>query len=113
GLGKIHFWTSLIFMNFVFQPMFAQGMSGMLRRMADGGANYSTATAMKNGTNLIGGLSDSVLHMHQFILWSAVCLGLGQIPFIWNFFWSIKHGKRVESDNPWHATTLEWQTPTP
>jgi cytochrome c oxidase subunit 1 len=19
----------------------------------------------------------------------------------------------VESDNPWHATTLEWQTPTP
>src|SRR5881398_2801851 len=43
GLGKIHFWTSLIFMNLVFQPMFAQGMAGMLRRMADGGANYSVA----------------------------------------------------------------------
>ena len=22
-------------------------------------------------------------------------------------------GRKVESDNPWEATTLEWQTPTP
>jgi cytochrome c oxidase subunit 1 len=22
-------------------------------------------------------------------------------------------GKKVESDNPWNATTLEWATPTP
>jgi len=22
-------------------------------------------------------------------------------------------GKKVTSDNPWEATTLEWQTPTP
>ncbi len=41
--GKVHFWLSLIFMNLIFQPMFAQGMAGMLRRMADGGANYSQA----------------------------------------------------------------------
>jgi len=109
GLGKIHFWTSLIFMNLVFQPMFAQGMAGMLRRMADGGANYSVA---KNA-NLIGGLSADVMHWHQYILWAAVCLGLAQIVFIINFFWSINNGKKVESDNPWQATTLEWQTPTP
>jgi len=113
SLGKIHFWTSLIFMNLVFQPMFAQGMAGMLRRMADGGAQYSAAAAAKNGSNLIGGLSEAAMHMHQYILWAAVCLGLAQIPFIFNFFWSIKYGKPVESDNPWHATTLEWQTPTP
>jgi cytochrome c oxidase subunit 1 len=25
--GKVHFWTSLIFMNLIFQPMFAQGMA--------------------------------------------------------------------------------------
>src|SRR3954452_8716874 len=41
--GKVHFVTSFIFMNLIFQPMFAQGMSGMLRRMSDGGANYSMA----------------------------------------------------------------------
>jgi cytochrome c oxidase subunit 1 len=40
-------------------------------------------------------------------------LGLVQIPFIINLFWSIKHGKKVDSDNPWDATTLEWQTATP
>src|SRR6516164_9498733 len=43
--GKVHFWGSLIFMNLVFMPMFAQGIKGMLRRMADGGAGYSEAHA--------------------------------------------------------------------
>jgi cytochrome c oxidase subunit 1 len=108
-LGKIHFWTSLIFMNLVFQPMFAQGMSGMLRRMADGGAQYS----MKQHPDLKGGLPDPMMHWHHYILAAAVCLGLAQIPFIWNLFRSIKHGRKVDSDNPWQATTLEWQAPTP
>jgi cytochrome c oxidase subunit 1 len=35
------------------------------------------------------------------------------VPFIVNFFWSMFRGRRVESDNPWQATTLEWATPTP
>ncbi|HOX56865.1 MAG TPA: cbb3-type cytochrome c oxidase subunit I [Candidatus Paceibacterota bacterium] len=107
--GRVHFWLSLIFMNLVFQPMFAQGMAGMLRRMADGGANYSQAKM--EGT--IGGLSPFMMQMHTYILWAAVALGLAQIPFIINFFWSIHHGKPAASDNPWQATTLEWQTPTP
>jgi len=47
------------------------------------------------------------------ILWAAIGLGLSQIPFIINFFQSIKGGRKVTSDNPWDATTLEWQTPTP
>jgi cytochrome c oxidase subunit 1 len=46
-------------------------------------------------------------------LWAAVCLGLAQIPFIINFFWSIRHGRTAAGDNPWDATTLDWQTPTP
>ncbi|MCL4788588.1 MAG: cbb3-type cytochrome c oxidase subunit I [Verrucomicrobia bacterium] len=111
--GRVHFWGSLIFMNVVFQPMFAQGMSGMIRRMADGGANYATATLQKQGVEVIGGLSDKMLNLHTMILWGAVFLALVQIPFIINVFWSIKHGKKVTSDNPWNATTLEWQTPTP
>ena len=41
--GRVHFWCSFVFMNLVFMPMFAQGIKGMLRRMADGGANYSAA----------------------------------------------------------------------
>lgn len=107
--GRVHFWGSFIFMNVVFQPMFAQGMAGMIRRMADGGANYA---AVRNpGTT--GGLGLDMLSMHHVILVGAVCLGLCQIPFIINLFYSIKNGKKVTSDNPWNATTLEWQTPTP
>jgi cytochrome c oxidase subunit 1 len=107
--GKVHFTTSFIFMNAVFQPMFAQGMAGMLRRMYDGGINYSTARV----TNAIGGLSDSMIHLNSVVSIAVWCLGLSQLPFIFNFFWSIKHGKKITSDNPWDATTLEWQTPTP
>jgi len=111
--GRVHFWLSLIFMNCIFQPMFAQGMSGMIRRMADGGANYSTAVLTRNGITAIGGLDNHTMFMHTVIFWAAIGLGLSQIPFIINFFWSINNGKKVTSDNPWNATTLEWQTPTP
>ena len=108
-LGKVHFWTSLIFMNLVFLPMFEQGMSGMLRRLPDGGAGYSVAA----NPDTIGGLSDKVISLNISVSHAVWALGLAQIPFILNFFLSLKYGKKVESDNPWKATTLEWQTPTP
>ena len=43
---------------------------------------------------------------------AAWSLGLFQIPFIINFFASIKWGKAV-GINPWDATTLEWSAPSP
>ncbi len=107
--GRVHFWCSFVFMNVVFLPMFAQGMKGMLRRMADGGANYSAARV----PGVIDTLPQSIMELHTWILWAAMALGLAQIPFIINLFWSIGHGEKVKSDNPWQATTLEWQTPTP
>ncbi len=61
----------------------------------------------------IGSLSADVIHTNRTVSLAAVCLGISQIPFIINFFWSINHGKLTNSDNPWQATTLEWQTPTP
>ena len=107
--GKVHFVTSFIFMNLIFQPMFAQGMAGMLRRMMDGGANYSAL----NNAGAIGSLPPHIVEMNKTVSIAVWCLGLSQIPFIINFFWSIWHGKNAGSDNPWEATTLEWQTPTP
>jgi len=106
--GRVHFWGSLIFMNIIFMPMFAQGLSGMLRRMSDGGANYSAAKL----PDVSGALSANIMELNRYILWAAVGLGLCQIPFIINVFASIKRGRKV-GDNPWEATTLEWQTPTP
>jgi cytochrome c oxidase subunit 1 len=104
--GKVHFGLSFLFMNLVFMPMFYQGMEGLSRRMYDGGQSYAAQA------DTIG-LSAYVLHLNIPISHAAWALGLAQIPFIINFFWSVNAGKKVTSDNPWDATTLEWQTPTP
>ncbi len=102
----MHFWGSLMFMNLVFMPMFIQGMAGMLRRMSDGGAIYAAG--------VVDGAPSDGDWPEQHHLWGAALdAGVAQIPFIINFFWSIRHGAKVTSDNPWEATTLEWQTPTP
>ena len=106
--GSVHFWCSFVFMNLVFMPMFAQGIKGMLRRMSDGGVNYSAARVPGVTDTLPG----NIMELNSWILYAAICLGLAQIPFIINLFWSIKHGEKV-GDNPWEATTLDWQTPTP
>ncbi len=96
-LGKMHFWGSFIFLNGVFMPMFIQGLAGVSRRLYDGGAQYAHA--------------QGVLQWNEFMSISAWLLGLAQIPFIINFFWSIKKGKKVE-ENLWQATTLEWSATT-
>jgi cytochrome c oxidase subunit 1 len=97
-LGKWHFWPSLIFINGVFFPMLLQGLNGVSRRLADGGATYDFAGA--------------VGPLNKMMSWSAWCLALAQIPFIINFFMSLKKGE-VAGDNPWDATTVEWSSPSP
>ena len=97
-LGKIHFWGSLVTINGVFFPMFIQGLQGVNRRLYDGGLQYANA--------------QPVLHWNEFMSYSAWALGLFQIFFIINFFWSIRRGQKV-SANPWNATTLEWTAPSP
>ncbi|HEX2254723.1 MAG TPA: cbb3-type cytochrome c oxidase subunit I [Thermoanaerobaculia bacterium] len=97
-LGKLHFWPSLLFMNGIFFPMFFQGLAGVSRRLWDGGESYRHA--------------QDVLWMNDVMSWSAWGLGLSQIPFIVNFFLSMKRGRQV-TENPWQATTLEWAAPSP
>jgi cytochrome c oxidase subunit 1 len=98
GLGKLHFWPSLIFMNGVFMPMFIQGLSGLSRRMYDGGQQYAHAS--------------DILHWNEFMTISAFCLGAAQIPFIINIIISLAAGKKV-GRNPWKSTTIEWSAPSP
>ena len=50
--------------------------------------------------------------LNQFITICAFCLFSWQIFFVVNFFHSIFWGKRV-GRNPWQATTLEWEAPSP
>ena len=97
-LGKIHFWGAFIAMTVVFMPMFITGLAGVNRRLYDGGLEYAPA--------------QDVLGWNVVSSYGAWTLGFFQIFFIFNFFWSIRHGKQVD-DNPWKATTLEWQAPSP
>jgi cytochrome c oxidase subunit 1 len=97
-LGKIHFVGSLVCMNVVFMPMFAMGLAGVSRRLFDGGATYAFA--------------EPVLHLNVVSSWGAWMLGVFQVPFVFNFFWSIWKGAKA-GDNPWEATTIEWAAPSP
>ena len=103
--GKVHFWPTLICMNAIFLPMFLQGMAGMHRRWYDGGQGWNVSN-----DHTIWGLTG--FEWNKPISWAAWIMGLAQIPFIINFFWSIKRGEKV-NDNPWEATTLEWTAPSP
>ena len=97
-LGKTHFWLSFVFINVVFMPMFFVGMAGVSRRLYD-------------QTQYLHG--DAVQGLTRMSSWGAWMLGVAQIPFIINFFWSIFAGKKTEDRNPWKATTLEWAAPSP
>jgi cytochrome c oxidase subunit 1 len=97
-LGRIHFFGSFVCMNVIFMPMFIMGLAGVSRRLYDGGASYAHA--------------QGVLHWNVVSSWGAWALGLFQLAFIVNFFWSMFRGEKVD-DNPWHATTLEWAAPSP
>jgi cytochrome c oxidase subunit 1 len=103
--GKVHFWPSLVCMNVIFLPMFLQGMLGMHRRWYDGGQGWSVA-----GDHTVWGQTG--FQWNWWISSAAWIMGLAQIPFIINFFWSIRHGKKMK-ENPWDATTLEWTSPSP
>ncbi len=97
-LGRIHFWGSLVCMNVIFMPMFIQGLGGMNRRLYDGGMQFQhNADLLK--WNVVIGIA-------------AWAMGLFQVPFIINFFTSIRWGAPA-SANPWDATTLEWATTSP
>src|SRR5215208_446220 len=80
-LGKIHFIGSFICINIVFMPMFIQGLAGMNRRMYDGGAQYAHNAGLLKWNIVIG--------------MAAWTLALFQLPFIVNFFMSIRRGERV------------------
>jgi cytochrome c oxidase subunit 1 len=97
SLGKIHFWATFIFFNCTFFPMHILGVGGHMRRIYNP-TQYEFLLPLQP--------------INVFITVSAILLGLSQIPFVINFFWSLFAGRRAER-NPWQANTLEWVAPTP
>jgi len=110
-LGGIHFWwpkisgrkypngwaalaAAIIFIGFnlTFFPQFVLGYLGMPRRYAFYPAEFQFLNVMSSA--------------------GATILGVGYlIPLIY-LIWSMRYGP-VAEPNPWGATGLEWQTPSP
>jgi len=94
-LGRIHFWVTFLGTYMIFFPMHYIGLVGIPRRYPELGD-----TAF---------VPPSVHTLNEFITIAALVVGAAQLVFLFNLLWSIRHG-RPAGDNPWRATTLEWQT---
>jgi cytochrome c oxidase subunit 1 len=96
-MGKAHFWLTFITYYGTFFPMHYIGIAGHMRRIYD---PYQY--------EFLKGLQP----INQLITISALILGLSQILFFVNFFWSAFKGKKA-TENPWEANGLEWTTSSP
>ncbi|RQO72848.1 cytochrome c oxidase subunit I [Aquitalea sp. FJL05] len=92
-LGRLHFWWSLLWFNVTFFPMHFLGLAGMPRRIPD----YALQFTQFNQIASVG----------------AFMFGLGQLIFLVNILYSLRHGKTA-AQLPWEGgNTLEWRLPTP
>ncbi len=94
-LGYIHFWLTIIGLYGTFFPMHFLGLAGVPRR-------YYANTAYAGFENLI--------NINHVVSIFAIIGGLAQFIFLFNFYYSIKNGKK-SSQNPWKSNTLEWTAP--
>jgi cytochrome c oxidase subunit 1 len=110
-LGGIHFWwpkitgrlysdrwarvaAVLLFIgfNFTFFPQYLLGLAGMPRRYHEYAPEFQTLNVLSSA--------------------GAVILALGYLIPLFYLGWSLRRGARAPA-NPWNATGLEWQTPSP
>ncbi|MEB3236044.1 MAG: cbb3-type cytochrome c oxidase subunit I [Candidatus Sericytochromatia bacterium] len=99
GLGKLHFWITIISFNFIWMPLFFTGIMGDHRRI------YSF-------TNFPDLMTPDRILLREISSVATAIMGVAQILFFANFFWSMYKGRKAE-DNPYGANTLEWRCPSP
>jgi cytochrome c oxidase subunit 1 len=99
-LGYVHFWITLVGAYGVFFPMHFVGLAGAPRRYYD----ITVYTANDLPT------ADMMMDLNVIITIFAIVAALGQIVFLFNFFYSIFRGPKAPM-NPWNSNTLEWTTP--
>ena len=97
GMGQFHFWVTFIGAYAIFFPMHYVGLVGVPRRYPELGDPAFVTTSLDG--------------LNAFISLAAFAVGFAQLVFLFNIYWSRRHGVDAGS-NPWRATTLEWQTAT-
>ncbi len=94
-LGKWHFWLFTIGFHVTFFPMHLMGLNGMPRRVF----TYFERDGL-GSLNLISTIG-------AFIMAAAVMI------FLFNIYWSMRHGEKDTTGDPWDGRTLEWALPSP
>ena len=95
GMGQLHFWVTFIGAYTIFLPLHYLGFLGVPRRYFEMGE-----------TNFI---PESVQDLNAFVTVVALTVGVAQVVFFINLFWSLRNGKQA-GPNPWKACSLEWRT---
>jgi cytochrome c oxidase subunit 1 len=99
-LGYAHFWITIVGAYGVFFPMHFVGIAGAPRRYYD----YSVYGEFDTNSY------EMIMDLNVIITVFAILAALGQILFLFNFFYSIYRGQ-IAPQNPWNANSLEWTTP--
>jgi cytochrome c oxidase subunit 1 len=97
GLGRAHFWISVVFITLVFLGQMAVGYAGQPRRLWD----PHQYTFLRH----LGPLN-------RWTSYAGFALGLGQLLFVVNFFANVFRRSNAEA-NPWQVGTLEWTVASP
>jgi len=91
-MGRIAALVTFIGFNLTFFPQFLLGYLGQPRRYHAYPPEFQI--------------------FHVLSTAGASILGIGYLLPVFYFLWSMKYGKKAPA-NPWRATGLEWQTPSP
>jgi cytochrome c oxidase subunit I len=95
-LGRVHFWSTFVGFQTTFLVQHWLGGMGMPRRIADYQAADGFTTL--NTVSSIG----------------AFLLGLSTLVFLYNVWYSARHGRPAGGDDPWGwGRSLEWATSSP
>jgi cytochrome c oxidase subunit 1 len=92
GWAKLAALIIFVGFNLTFFPQFVLGYQGMVRRYHQYSPEFQVLNVMSSA--------------------GASILAVGYILPLIYLLWSLLWGEKASS-NPWGATTLEWQTPTP